>query len=169
MNKSLSRESILTGGAEDQHIPLPWQVWSGQNDVAATVGPILWTREVGLFLPHSHSLPIYGRWCAFAVLLYCSHFQTHFSPSVFTCETESSHCAFMSIKYCLTLVNYDLTGQSYREWVKRDMNRREEVRSNRRRSAVRGAGSLERAVSFWSERRLPLPRQSSGGPSTFGE
>lgn len=44
-----------------------------------------------------------------------------------------------------------------------------EVRSDQRRmiSAVWRVGALGRAVSFWRERGLPLPRQSSGGPSTF--
>lgn len=59
MNKSLSRESILTGGAEGQRISIflhpdesgqTRMMWQQQLDL------FFLTTEVGLFSPYSHSL-----------------------------------------------------------------------------------------------------------------
>lgn len=107
--------------------------------------------------------------CTFS--LHFSSLADSFVWCVLQWGTESRHYALMSIKYPLTVLNYHLTVQGYGEGLKRGINKREEVRSDWRRviSAVWRAGAHGRAVSFWRERRLPLPRQNSGGPSTFGE
>lgn len=150
MNESLSRGSVLTGGAEGQSISIflhPDRSDQAKNDVAATAGP----------RPYSH----HNLTLSFRPSICTCAFSLHFSPladssvqRVLQWEMESSHWASMSIKCCLTGAKLPptVTVQNYGERMKREETL-EEVRSDRR--------SSEKSCALW--RTWPMNEEGGVG------